>query len=199
MNYLAHLFLSHKEEGLLIGNFIADSIKNRELDSYSFTIQKGIQLHRQIDAFTDSHPIVKQSTRRLYPHHGKYAAVAIDVFYDYLLAKNWDTYSSQSLPNFAREIYQILLKRQQDLPIRLQRNVLKMIENDWLVQYGTKKGIRFTFEKMEQRTRFTSNFNEAVDNLWKDYALYDAEFNQFFPDVLKMADNFRLMEFPTYQ
>ena len=69
MNYLAHLFLSCQDDDLLIGNFIADSIRNKEVDNYSAAIQQGIFLHRAIDAYTDIHPVVRQSTKRLHPFH----------------------------------------------------------------------------------------------------------------------------------
>ena len=73
MNYLAHLFLTRHDEDLTIGNFIADSISNKEVKDFSSSIQQGIFIHRAIDSYTDKHPIVLKSTRRLYPSHGKYA------------------------------------------------------------------------------------------------------------------------------
>ncbi|MEL7021319.1 MAG: DUF479 domain-containing protein, partial [Bacteroidota bacterium] len=84
MNFLAHLFLSCNDESLLIGNFIADAIRNRDLKQYSKAIQSGVLLHRKIDSYTDNHPIIRKGTKRLRPQHRKYAAVVIDVFYDYL-------------------------------------------------------------------------------------------------------------------
>ena len=48
MNFLAHLYLSGEDEELMIGNFIADFIRNREVTNYSEGIQKGIFLHRKI-------------------------------------------------------------------------------------------------------------------------------------------------------
>ena len=57
MNYLAHLLLSGNDEDVIFGNFIGDAIKGKQYQDYSGSIQKGILLHRQIDTFTDSHPI----------------------------------------------------------------------------------------------------------------------------------------------
>jgi len=53
MNFLAHLFLSFENEDHVIGNFIADSIQNREVRNYPAEIQEGIILHRKIDSFTE--------------------------------------------------------------------------------------------------------------------------------------------------
>ncbi|HFC00601.1 MAG TPA: DUF479 domain-containing protein, partial [Phaeodactylibacter sp.] len=116
MNYLAHLFLSFDDEDILIGNFIADFIQNKAVKNYSPAIQKGIYLHRQIDTFTDSHPMVKQGTHRLQAAHHKYAPVIVDIFYDYILANNWERYSDESLDDFCKKTYRILEKRINDLP-----------------------------------------------------------------------------------
>ena len=190
MNYLAHLFLSCQDEDLLVGNFIADSIKNKVVATYPTTIQQGIFLHRQIDSFTDQHPVVRKGVRRLYPYHGKYAPVVIDVFFDNLLSNNWSKYTEEPLNNFAAKMYQILRKRAVDLPSKLQKSVPVMIQHNWLMNYGTMDGLQFAFERMDQRTRFKSNFKNAVSHLEQDYELYNEEFNVFFPEVIQMANDF---------
>jgi acyl carrier protein phosphodiesterase len=99
MNHLAHFVLSGGDADLAIGNFVADFITNRQLPTFSAGVQRGIWLHREIDAFTDAHPIVKQSTKRLHPFHHKYSPVIVDVYYDYLLAKNWDRFFELIIKN----------------------------------------------------------------------------------------------------
>ncbi len=190
MNYLAHLFLSCHDDDLVIGNFIADSIRNKDVVSFSPSIQQGISLHRKIDAFTDTHPIVRQGTRRLHPHHHKYAPVVIDIFFDNLLVHNWDRYSAETLPDFSQRMYQLLTERQLDLPLKMQKYVPNMIANDWLQKYGTTEGLQYTFERMDKRTKFVSNFKNAVSHLQENFDLFNEEFNLFFPDVRQMVGEF---------
>lgn len=189
MNFLAHLFLSCDNEDLLIGNFIADFIRNKEVENYPESVQKGIHLHRQIDSFTDNHPIVKQSVHRLQPHHHKYAAVVIDIVYDHLLAVNWSRYSGQSLATFANDVYDVLEKRMTTLPSKLQKRLPGMIAGNWLEAYATQEGILFTLKKMDERTRFPSNFGEALKHLTMDYDLFEAEFYQFFPELMAYVES----------
>ncbi len=189
MNFLAHLFLSCDNEDLLIGNFIADFIRNKEVENYSESIQKGIILHRQIDTYTDTHPVVLEGVHRLQPFHSKYAPVVIDILFDHLLANNWTKYSGQSLDDFAKYIYEILNDRMGELPHKLQRRLPEMIKGNWLQAYGTKEGMLFTFKKMDERTSFPSNFINAFDHLKQDYEAYDSEFNQFFPEVIQFVDS----------
>ncbi len=188
MNFLAHLFLSNKDPNILIGNFIADFIRNHEVGNYSSEIQKGILLHRKIDSFTDNHPLVRQGTARLQPVQHKYAPVVIDILYDYLLAKNWDTYTDEPLRKFSNWAYQVLESNLRLMPERLQKRVPKMVDADWLMAYGTEKGMRFTFEKMSDRTSFPSYFDSAFDQLLEDFDKYNNEFNSFFPEVMEMVN-----------
>ena len=73
MNFLSHLHLSGDSEGLIIGNYIADSVKGSAYNMFSNEIQKGILLHRKIDTFTDNHPTVEQSKKRLREKYKKYS------------------------------------------------------------------------------------------------------------------------------
>ncbi len=93
MNFLAHLYLSKKNKNILIGNFIADAVKGKKHNLYSKEVQAGILLHREIDNYTDNHPIVRKSKRRLNKRYGHYNGVIIDILYDHFLAKNWNNYS----------------------------------------------------------------------------------------------------------
>ena len=65
---------------VMIGNFIADSIKGSKYSSYPSEIQKGILLHRQIDTMTDAHPAFRKSTKRLHKNYGHYSGIIVDIF-----------------------------------------------------------------------------------------------------------------------
>ena len=93
MNFLSHLYLAGNSEGLIIGNFIADSVKGSAYNNFSKEIQQGLILHRKIDSFTDSHPVVEQSKQRLRAKYKKYSSVIVDIYYDHYLAINWKKYS----------------------------------------------------------------------------------------------------------
>ena len=105
MNFLAHIYLSGTDEGVKIGNFMADSIRGRQYESYPKAIMKGILLHRAIDSFTDNHPIYRKSKHRLHEKYGHYSGVIMDIVYDHFLAKNWASYSDELLENYAQNFY----------------------------------------------------------------------------------------------
>lgn len=190
MNFLAHIYLSFKQEDIMIGNFLADFVRNTTVKGFSKEVKKGVGLHRKIDTFTDSHTIVKQSTARMQQYHGKYAPVVVDVCYDYILASNWEKYSDQNLNDFCMETYVILEARMDTLPEKVQKFLPELIKRDWLAKYGTEEGLRFTFSKLDNRTKFPSEFYKATDHLFKHYEEFEKEFNLFFPDLIHMSKDF---------
>ena len=81
MNFLAHIYLSGDYPKLMIGNFIGDFVKGRNLlEQFDSEIAAGIDLHRAIDEYTDSHPVVTQSKNRLRPSYRHYAPVIVDMY-----------------------------------------------------------------------------------------------------------------------
>jgi len=61
----------------MIGNFIADAVRPKEVKNYSGKIREGIFLHRAIDSYADQHTYVREAIAILRPKHGKYASVII--------------------------------------------------------------------------------------------------------------------------
>ncbi|MGB0862358.1 MAG: ACP phosphodiesterase [Saprospiraceae bacterium] len=189
MNFLAHTLLAGEEEGMIVGNFIADFLRGKkQLEAMPEPIQKGIFIHRKIDAFTDKHPVVKQSYNRLKPTQGRYAGVIIDVLYDYFLVKNWSKYSSVPLDELTQTAYRHFEKHINIYPKSLQKRLPLMIADDWMVRYGELDGLRFTFSKMALRIKFPNQFHTAVDDLIRLEAELDMDFNAFFPNLVRYIE-----------
>jgi len=134
MNYLAHFYLSHYDENLIIGNYIADDVKGKLYLDYPPEIQKGILLHRKIDHFTDTHNIVLNSKDLIRHHQKKYTPVVMDVFYDYFLAKDWKRHSEDELKDFTVFVYKTLFKNFSHLPLKSRVRLSFMAKGNWLEQ-----------------------------------------------------------------
>ncbi|MEL6968824.1 MAG: ACP phosphodiesterase [Bacteroidota bacterium] len=183
MNFLAHMLLSCEEEELMVGNFLGDFIKNRELPNFTPGIQQGIRLHRHIDTFTDAHPVVRQGTKRLHLRHGKYAGVVVDVLYDYILANNWADLGPGRLQDFADRTYETLISHLPKMPERLHSVVPRMIADNWLVRYGTEDGIAFTFSRLQRRVSKPAALENVLISLEENEKELTKEFRQFFPEI----------------
>ena len=123
MNFLAHLYLSGENKEIAIGNFIGDYVKGRQYLNYPPGVQKGIIAHRNIDTFTDSHPMVKETKDYFREGYGRYSGIVVDVVFDYFLAKNWESYSTHPFKEFTKKVHAILLGNFMMLPGRVQRFV----------------------------------------------------------------------------
>ncbi len=183
MNYLAHLYLSGNNHDIMIGNFIADHVKGKQIELFDDEIVKGIKLHRMIDEFTDSHKVVEQSKIRLRSEFGKYSPVIVDVFYDHYLAINWEEYHHEELSVYANNFYSLLNDNHHRLPLRTQQMIEYMIPQNWLVNYKTIEGINKTLTGMSKRTKFESRMDEAAIYLDRYYADFEQEFNEYFEEL----------------
>lgn len=190
MNYLAHLYLSGGNEGLMLGNFMADFLNGPQQGKHEPAIMEGIRLHHAIDAFTDRHPVVKQGYQRLKPIYGRYGAVIIDVFYDYLLAQNWEAFAEMPLKEFAQSVYQVLEANQDKLPPKAQYVLPHMVKHDWLSNYAGTYGISKALEGLSRRASFENKMDQAIQTLQHDFELFNEEFLCFFPEIIEKAQPF---------
>ena len=189
MNFLAHIYLSGNDEGIILGNFIADSIKGKKYLKYPPDIQKGILLHRAIDTYTDAHPLVRQSARRLRENYRHYSGVIVDILYDHFLAKNWNHYHERPLDEFVDDFYALLRANFEMLPTRIKRMMPYMIADNWLVSYASIEGISTILSQMNVRTRNKSRMNFAVVELEEYYTEFEEEFTNFFADLIAYSGN----------
>ncbi len=190
MNFLAHIYLSGKDENLMLGNFIADMVKGRQIEKYSPEVIKGIRLHRKIDEFTDSHYYVTRSKNRIRKQYRHYSGVVVDMFYDHFLARNWDEYSKEPLDSFVQGAYNVLLKNYFMLPGRAKFILPIMIGSNWLVNYADLKSLQRHMEGLAHRTPFNSGMENAVVDLKKHYEGFEADFSDFFPELIKFVKEY---------
>lgn len=184
MNFLAHICLSGDNPKIMVGNFIGDFVKGKNLsDQFEPDIVKGIALHRAIDAFTDSHPIVAQSKNRLRPTYRHYAAVIVDMFYDHLLATNWEKYHPEPLAAFAERSYKTIERFDAILPEAVKYMMTYMTRGNWLLNYAKLEGIERALTGMARRSKYESKMELAVNDLKVNYQSFSEEFAAFFPEL----------------
>ena len=191
MNFLAHLYLSGDDPEIMVGNFIGDFVRGRHVhEQFQQNIATGIELHREIDEFTDKHLVVLESKKRLRPKYRHYAPVIVDVFYDHFLAIHWSSLHTQSLPDFATYAYSQLERHEAILPERVLQMMPYMIRGNWLVNYSKTEGIHRALSGMSRRTPYESKMDEAVHDLEKYFHEFESEFLLFFPELKQMSESF---------
>lgn len=188
MNYLAHAYLSCSNEDILFGNFIGDSVNSKTDGVYSDQVLEGIKLHREIDSFTDNHPLVKEAVAIFRPSQSKYAPVVTDILWDHTLSKYWENYSGESLRGFIDGVYKSISIRKSIMPAKLSSKIDRMLEGDFLFRYQTISGLTASFGYMDRRTTFKSNFVSATEVYQSNEHELDELFLGFFPELISYVD-----------
>ncbi|MDC9721764.1 MAG: ACP phosphodiesterase [Urechidicola sp.] len=189
MNFLAHLYLSKDNQKIMIGNFIADAIKGNNYSHFTPEIQKGIILHRHIDTYTDQHPIVRQSKRRLHKRYGHYTGVIIDLFYDHFLAKNWSDYCKTPLDIYSKIFYSLLHEHYDILPDKTKQMLPYLEQYNWLYNYQFLDGMQQVLEGMNRRTKMKSQMHLSIKDLKEHYQDFEDDFALFFKDLITFTKN----------
>jgi len=184
MNYLAHIYLSGNDKELTIGNFIADSVKGNILKKkLPQRVKDGIILHRKIDTFTDSHPIVYKSKHRLFDKYSHYSSVIVDILYDHFLAKNWQNYHSTKLNIYVENFYLLLKYNFEILPKPVQNFYPYMVSHNWLLSYAEIDGIERILKQMNNRINGKIRLDHSVIELKEYYTEFEEEFTEFFTEL----------------
>ncbi|MDL1913112.1 MAG: DUF479 domain-containing protein [Bergeyella sp.] len=183
MNFLAHSYLSYTLEERL-GNLIADFVKNRDRERYSLGIRHGIQLHREIDNFTDMHPKVLEAKRIFSPLVGLYAGAFIDISFDYFLA---NLFSEKDLLHFTEDTYRSVGDYMAMLPQKTQFFLSSMQRDNWLYNYRTDFGIKMSFQHLLKKAKYLENHLSVFDVFLENKPKLQIFFADFFPELENKA------------
>jgi acyl carrier protein phosphodiesterase len=192
MNYLAHLYLAGPDDAVLLGSLMGDFVKGPLDGRHGAAITHGIALHRKIDSFTDSHPVVLASKARVSQERRRYAGIMVDMFYDHFLARYWTEFSDEPLAAFTERVYAILARHDGILPERLRLIATHMRQTDWLGSYAQIGSIHAALDRMGQRLRRENRLPGSAEELERDYAGFERDFRLFLPDVIRFARSYQL-------
>lgn len=188
MNYLAHAYLSFNQPGILVGNMISDHVKGKKQFDYQPIIQKGIRLHRLIDAFTDEHPATKQLKSYFQVPYRLYSGAFADITYDHFLATDVSIFkTSQELHSFTQQVYGILEDNFSSLPEAFQNLLPHMKSQNWLYNYQYTGGIQKSFGGLVYRAKYLTESDIAFELFNRNYTAMKDCYQQFFPELHAFA------------
>lgn len=186
MNYLAHLHLGGDQPEQLLGSLYGDFVKGPLEGRFSLPLEQAIRLHRHIDTFTDSHPLVLASLARFPAARRRFAGIILDVFFDHCLALHWHDYAKQPLPQFTARVYQVLDK-EPALPGRLAQIAPLMAAGDWLGSYREFAVLEQVFRGIARRLSRPEGMAGAMAEVEALYPLLLEDFRQFYPQLQAFA------------
>ena len=189
MNFLAHSYLSFSEEQL-VGNMIADFVKNRDVARLPESIQKGIKLHRAIDTFTDVHPLIHEAKAPFRPLVRLYSGAFVDVAFDYFLANDTTENSQREWQEHSREVYAVLRRYEEFLPEVFKKVLDKMQQDDWLYNYRNEWGIEYSFRNVVNKAQFLDKTTNVFPTFLANKDFLREKYEIFFPEIKSFAQDF---------
>ena len=190
MNYLAHAYLSFNRPGILVGNMISDFVKGKKKYEYPERIQQGIAVHREIDQFTDAHPVTKEAKEVFRPAYRLYAGPLMDVVYDHFLALDENEFTDESLKAFSLDTYAWLDQYADHFPEKFDRMYPYMKAHNWLYNYRYRQGIEKSLAGIVRRAKFLEESDTAYTLFNENYDSLKNLYQQFFPELKSMTLNF---------
>ncbi|MDX1445879.1 ACP phosphodiesterase [Lishizhenia sp.] len=187
MNFLGHLYFSGNDTELMVANLYGDYVKGNKLHLLPPKIQEGVRLHRSIDNFIDTNPGVKELFHHLYPLLPKIAGIAVDLYFDHLLAKNWKKYHPQDFKDFVNAFYQ----QTNHLVYEYSPSFLIMLDymkkGDWLYNYKNIEGLDSAARGLSRRISFPNDLFKAKEVFIENETLITTHFNSYMQEAV---DNF---------
>ena len=187
MNFLAHILLSGSRPDMQMGGFLGDFVKGPLRGGFPAEIEAGIQLHRNIDAYTDSLPALR-ALRALLPREWRrYHGILTDILYDHFLAQYWDAYHSEPIDRFCARFYQTAAQRQHLLPDHARRLGLLGLREPWLQGYAQRSAIAQVLTRTGSRLRRPVPLQDALLHIEPQLAHYRETFEFVFPTLQTFA------------
>jgi acyl carrier protein phosphodiesterase len=191
MNYLAHAYLSFAEEKILVGNMISDYVKGKQKFTYPSDVQLGMNLHRAIDAFTDSHEATQKIKHLYKPQYGLYAGALADVTYDYFLANDTSIFENENvLKQFSEQTYALLEKNINIFPEKFAKMFPYMRAQDWLYNYRLEWGMQKSFTGLYKRALYMNTPEAAFEIFINNKPALQKQYNLFFPELKTFVINY---------
>lgn len=192
MNYLAHLFLAGKNDGMILGGLLEDyivgGIENESNRHLPAEVKAGLRLHRHIDTFTDSDREISACKQLFYPGFGKYSPVIVDVILDHYLHKNWEVFAEEEFEVFKNRVYASLTTRYTEWqPPALKAMVRSMVEYDWLKSYIYFEGVEKALSSLNRRVRQV-DLTAALPVMKQHYEEINRLFLSFFKRLKESCD-----------
>lgn len=186
MNWLAHIFLSEQHIEFQIGNYLADPLKGRVWEGASQELTQGMQVHKIIDSYTDSHELFIQSKQRL-GEKGLLKALVIDLTYDYLLTKNWKHFCHEDIDLFLKRFYHEAKNTLPHLPLHAATPLQRMVEFDLLNKYQHLTHLKQAFERIDKRLSQRLAKRDTASAYFQRVQLHiddiENDFMHFFPQL----------------
>lgn len=184
MNHLAHAWLAGPDPDVVVGSVLADFWRGAPDPAWRPGVVAGVRLHRRIDAITDTHPAVAAARAYFDPGVRRWAGVALDVWFDHCLARDFERVTGEPLRGFVERVHAALAGARLADPPAFGLFVARLARHDGLAAYADRGHLDLVFERIAARASranplavmpvlldaLDAPLLRAFDALWTDLA-----------------------------
>lgn len=187
MNYLAHFHLAQAEPALIAGALLGDYVKGPLKGSLPADVERGVVLHRKIDAFTDDYAQAQQ-LHALFPgEFRRCSGIMLDLYFDHLLARSWHDYEEETLTQFSCRVQANLDEYEHLLPSAAKGFKQRLQQHDLLSRYAQAETIDRTLQHIAGKLRAPNPLANAMPHLNARDAELAAVFEVFYPALQRFS------------
>jgi acyl carrier protein phosphodiesterase len=191
MNFLAHALLAGDDAALVVGGVVGDWIKGPLPGCLPPDLARGVALHRAIDSHAETHPAFRRSRARVSPARRRYSGVLVDIFYDHLLARDWECIHHQPFAAFRAGVYGHVTERLADLPQDSHYALKLMASEDWFHGYAEVDGVADVLARMARRARRPNPLAGGEAEFLADGEGFRSDFGPWLAESLAFTANWR--------
>lgn len=192
MNHLAHFQVAHPDAALMVGGLMGDFVKGRLTGEFPTELERGIRLHRAVDAFCDVHPVVKRSVARFDPPFRRFAPIMVDVIYDHCLARQWHDFNDQDIASFCDDVFDALARHETALPERARQVAQRMTASRSMEYYHRDSFVAGSLENIARRLSRDNPLAQAFDEFDRRRDALNEDFLIFFPELVAFCERWTL-------
>ncbi|MCR9278295.1 MAG: ACP phosphodiesterase [Pseudomonadaceae bacterium] len=188
MNFLAHCLLAgardeFPEAALVAGGVLGDFVKGRPDPSLPPELRAGIQLHRHIDACSNSNTALRQSIARFEPPHRRLAPVYVDLIADHLLARDFERHHSLELEAFTAGCYEALREYRAYFPKHAERFLNYAVDTDLFARYEQEEVLLELFASINRRLKRPVDQSGLAEHVLSRLADLKDDFHVYLPQL----------------
>jgi len=194
MNHIAHFLLAPQTVEGAIGTLLADFVRGPVAESLPAAVAAAVRLHRAIDGETDRISDVRALKASFAPEFRRFAGLALDLYFDHRLAREWPRYSPQPFDTFIAGVHRSLDAGLHAgyVPDRMRLFATAMRDRDWLRSYRNFEGVEAALQRLnytfERRFRREVELRPLAGELLRLQAQCDSAFGMVFAHLQRFAE-----------
>lgn len=164
---------------------MADFMRGVDHESLPPKVWQGVQLHRSVDRYTDTHDVVKELRKYFSPEKRRFSGIVLDVVFDHFLIKHWEKYSHKDFNDFVNLCYADLWEHRDLMPPRMEMVMGWMIKRDWIRSYAELDHVGRALDGLAGRLKLKHDFHNSIEEVHHHYEAIEVGFLAFFPELLE--------------